>query len=150
MSADVQESGINEGLAMLRRIEPAIDASLLAIGEEARDRVAPYPQASHKKQAFKTLKQRRGFFARLKSGQIKVPYPRSGDTLARWSQPVRTGKNVVLRNTSPHAKWTHGAKTQTKYHAGNWQTDQDVAEQIVGDGTAARIVEQAVQHAVGN
>lgn len=149
MAADLEVTGLVEMQALLVRITPAIDASMIAVAEEARDRIAPYPAASRKKQAFKTTKQRRGFFAKLRAGQITVPYRRSGDTLGRWSQPIRQGRAVVLRNTSPHAVWVHSAAGQAGYHKGRWKTDAGVAEQIANDGTAERIVEQAVQQAIG-
>ena len=148
MSADVEIQGIDEALAMLRAIDPAIVVSLMAVGLEAQNRIAPYPAASHREQAFKTLKQRRGFFAKLRKGQIRVPYPRSNDTLNRWSL-TPNGKSVDLRNTSPHAKWVHSAQQQAAYHKGTWTTDKHIADEIVGDGTAARIVEQAVVKVVG-
>lgn len=148
MPIDLEVTGLDEVVALLARITPAIDVSMVAVAEEARDRIAPYPGQTHKRQAFKTAKQRRGFFAKLRKGQITVPYRRGNDVLNRWSQPVRQGNRVLLRNTSPHAIWVHSATGQAKYHKGNWKTDKGIAEQVVSDGTAERIVEQAVQHAI--
>jgi len=124
-------------------LTPAIQAASLAIAAEAQDRIAPYPAASGRRQAFTSMKQRRGFFARLHRGQIQVPYRRSNDVLQRW-KPEAQGLGAVLRNTSPHAPLVHGHDTQAAYHKGTWKTDEGVAEEIENDGTAERIAEQAI------
>lgn len=150
MSTDIDIQGLDDVQAVIKAIVPAIDASLMAIAEEARDRIAPYPAPRRQKQAFKTAKQRRGFFAKLRKGQITVPYRRTDDALNRWGQPVKQERSVALRNTSPHARWVHSSKQQASYHKGNWKTDEGVAEEIMSDGTAAKIIEQALQHAIGD
>ena len=55
---------------------------------------------------------------------------------------------VTLTNTSPHAALLHGARTQAKYHQQTgWKTDKGVADGIADDGTAGRIVNDAVSAA---
>lgn len=128
-------------------LKPALQASTLAIALEVQDRIAPYPTPSRKSQPFKTAKQRRGFFARLRSGKITVPYPRQNDVLNRWS-PVPTGAGTALRNTSPHAHLVHSQREQADYHKGTWTTDKGIADEVQNDGTATEIVEQAVAGAL--
>ena len=119
MSDGIAIQGLQEALAIVQTdIRPAIRAAAVAIAAEAQDRIAPYPAARRKKQAGQwSVKQRRAFFAKLRSGAIRVPYPRSGDTLARW-RIESMSDGARLTNTSPHARWVH-SDDQTAYHRGN-------------------------------
>lgn len=149
----VEVDGLDELMALIViDLRPALFVALLAIAAEAQDRIAPYPAASHRPQPFKTAKQRRGFFARLKKGEITVPYQRrgaAGGALGSWRiVPAQGSGQVQLTNTSPHAALLHGARTQAAYHAATgWKTDKGVADAIADDGTAGRIVNDAVSAA---
>lgn len=148
MSADLEYEGIKELVAALvASLDQPLRAVSTGIAAEAQDRIAPYPSPSRKRQAFKTEKQRRGFFAKLRSGKITVPYRRrgaGGGVLGGWLIE-QAGNGVRLRNMRRGAKWVHSAQDQARYHAGNWKTDRNVAERIVSDGTAAEMIEQALQ-----
>jgi hypothetical protein len=130
----------------------AIFPALVGIAAEAQNRIAPYPEASHRPQPFKSAKQRRGFFARLRKGEIQVPYQRrgaAGGDLGSWHivQSQGTGQ-VALVNDSPAAALLHSERKQARYHAQTgWKTDKGVADGIANDGTAGRMVDEAVQAA---
>lgn len=139
--------GLNEAIALIvTDLAPALRAVAVGIAGEAQDRIAPYPEPSGKRQAFKTAKQRRGFFARLRSGAIQVPYQRSGDTLGRWGI-TPTGDGAALRNTSEHAGFVHAEKQARYFQGSGWKSTKGVAAEIQNDGTAGRMVSEAVQAA---
>lgn len=150
MSDSISVDGLAELQALITiNLRPALFAACVAIAAEAQNRIAPYPAPRHAPQPFVSAKQRRGFFARLKKGEITVPYERrgaAGGDLGRWRIVQSQGAGQVsLVNDGPAAKLLHGARTQTKYHAATgWKTDKGVADGIADDGTAGRIVEQAV------
>lgn len=142
--------GLNEVVELLQtNLGPALRVVAQAIAGEAQDRIAPYPAASGKKQAFKTTKQRRGFFARLRSGAIRVPYQRrgAGGGVAGGWQIQAQGDGAVLRNTRPEAAFVHAEKQATYFRGSDWKSTKGVAAEIQNDGTAGRMVTEAVQAA---
>jgi hypothetical protein len=86
------------------------------------------PPQSGKPMAFASNAQRRAFFAKLRSGAINVPYRRTGYLIAGWR---RAGPFTVL-NSRKVATYVVAAKTQAKYHAGNWLTDEQIATKVEG------------------
>ncbi len=135
-------------------VRRALQAATEAVAHEAEDRISPYPAQSHRPQPFVSDKQRRGFFARLRAGQIQVPYQRGGagsETLGqRWNVYPAGTTGARLENNASYADLVHGAQTQTAYHAGTgWKTDEGVADEIEADGTAQRAAEQAVSKVLG-
>lgn len=96
--------------------------------EVVRPTLAKYPSASRKKQAFKTAKQRRFFFAALKNGAISVPYSRTGDLGSKWEE-TEMGDGVELRSLVPYSDLVIGA-SQAAYHRGTWPTVEQTAEEV--------------------
>lgn len=147
--SDLDITGIEAASRLIGQdLRPVLDAVILAISLEVQGRIAPYPSARRQKQPFTSAKQRRGFFAKLRKGQIRVPYRRSGQLGQKWVADTGSGQ-IRVRNTRRGAKFVHSDKDQARYHRGNFKTDKGVAEQVVNDGTAARIAEQALQKAFG-
>lgn len=145
--ADLDITGIEEASKLIGQdLAIPLGFALFAIAVDAQGRIAPYPGASGKSQAFKTARQRRGFFAKLRSGQISVPYRRTGQLGSKWLTDGGGGQ-IRIRNTAGYASLVHSEKRQAAYHRGNWKTDKGVADEIVADGTAANIIEQALQKA---
>jgi hypothetical protein len=145
--SDLEYSGLDAAARLIGQdLRPILQAIILAIALEAQGRIAPYPAARPRKQPFLSGKQRRAFFAKLRKGQIKVPYQRSGQLGQKWIAD-KAGNPIVVRNTRRGARFVHSERDQSAYHRGNWKTDKGVAEQVVNDGTAARIAEQALQAA---
>lgn len=119
----------------------------VAVAEAVRNVVAPYPSATRKQQPFKSDKSRRFFFAALRSGQITVPYQRTGVTGRSWMiEP--TGDGAVLSNNAPSAQYVHAAATQAAYHRGNWTTDVEGAEQAEQSGVAQKAAEAALDDVI--
>lgn len=95
--------------------------------EHYRTEMRRYPPKNPRKQPFTSLKQQRGFFAKLKAGEIVVPYPRT--------HALRDSINIVygadgmtarVGSSSKIAGLVIGSK-QTLYHKGTpWQTFEQV------------------------
>jgi hypothetical protein len=84
-----------------------------------------YPGQSGKPQTFTSSAQRRAFFAKLRRGEIQVPYRRTYGLMNSWAQ---TGDGMTVSNTQPYADLVMGSKgKQSKYHAGNWLSVDKVA-----------------------
>src|SRR5581483_3089295 len=143
---DLYAEGLDTAIKVITLdLRVAIFPALVGIAAEAQNRIAPYPEASHRPQPFKSAKQRRGFFARLRSGAIQVPYRRrgaAGGDLGSWRIVQEQGAGrVSLVNSSPAAALLHSERKQAKYHAQTgWKTDKGVADGIADDGTAGRMV----------
>jgi hypothetical protein len=100
-----------------------------------------YPSPSGKPQPFVSAKQRRAFFAKLRSGEISVPYSRTGTLRAGWQQQ---GPFEVV-NAVRYADLVQGAGRQAAYHAGTWDTETEIAQE--SERKAVGVAEQAVmQH----
>lgn len=102
------------------RIIPAIEAGCFAVAEELQNELAEYPQASKKKQPFKSEKQRRYVWL-IAKGKIKgkkIPYKRSGNLGQRW-KPRRIRLGAILANNSGYATYVYGMP-QAAYHRGTW------------------------------
>ena len=148
--ADLDIDGIDAAARLISQdLTAVLDAAILALSLEVQGRIAPYPSARRQKQPFTSAKQRRGFFAKLRKGQIKVPYQRTGQLGQKWVAERGSGQ-IRVRNMRRGAKYVHSESEQSKYHAGNWKTDKGVADQVTSDGTAARVVEQALKHTFGD
>lgn len=157
MMADsgIDTTGLDEVVALvLTDLTPTLQAVSMAVALEAQDRIAAYPAESHRPQAFKTVKQRRAFFVKLRRGQIQVPYRRGSspgsETLGRKWMIERMGDGTRLRNTASYAGLAHSQEDQAAYHTTTgWKTDKGVAQGIENDGTATRMAEQAIEQKLG-
>lgn len=123
--------------AMLRRVIAGLEAldgeplrrligqAIIADGILPEARHTP-PQ-SGKRQAFVSARQRRAFFAMLRSGAITVPYRRTGRLVAAW----RPADPYTVTNDAPHADLVVGEKgKQAKYHAGTWKRVDEIAATV--------------------
>ncbi|HEX6293429.1 MAG TPA: hypothetical protein VFZ66_29880 [Herpetosiphonaceae bacterium] len=141
---------IGDVLSVLDKADPEPLARVIgvAVAEEVRNEVTPYPLAARKPQPFTSAKQRRFFFAALKKGQITVPYRRGSDprseTLGRkWIiQPGAGG--ATLTNTASYSDLVQNKKKQAPYHKGVWTTDEDAARKVEQSGVAAKIAEDVI------
>lgn len=120
---------VSEVLAKLRSI--ADDTLAQQIADKVADAVivegAHYPPQSHRKQPFKSAKQRAFVMAGIKRGTLSVPYRRTGALGGSGTkQPFGGGANVVW--TAGHAELVIGEK-QAKYFD-NWPNVQAIAQKI--------------------
>lgn len=96
-----------------------------------RSKIAPYPPVSRRPQAGQwSDAERRAFFAKLKAGEIEVPYRRGlspgSESLGKRWQIKSSGSNHSLSNNSSYASLVQGRK-QIPYHKGTgWKTTETV------------------------
>lgn len=88
---------------------------------------------------FVSERQRRYFFWALRTGEIVVPYRRTGTLGRLWTTKVEgQGADLVgtVGNAVPYARYVMGEGMQAAVHQGRWPTAESVARestpQIVG------------------
>jgi hypothetical protein len=114
-------------------------------GDRLTTALTTYPEPpKNYKMKFKSAKQRRWFFAALKSGRITVPYRRSLRLARGWVLKFRelaTEFRVEVSNKVPYLPYVMGPGTQADIHKGRWQTTAQVGQKvniaIAGDFTRA-------------
>ena len=108
----------------------------------------PYRTQPYKKMQFVSAKQRAFVMAAIRTGDIQVPYRRTGAIGISEQHQTTNGIDVVVPAQYSDLVRTKGK--QAKYHEGTWPTDEDIAAKIESDtaeliGTAAVI--EALQKA---
>jgi hypothetical protein len=131
---EIEIEGLAEALDNLaqgnQHIGRALKRAMTASTQLVRKRLAKYPGKSAGAQPFVSDKQRRFFFAALREGRIQVPYRRTGTLGRKWTSKVTVTDTDVagfVGTTAPYAPFVQGFGAQARIHAGNWQTEQDVA-----------------------
>ena len=135
-------------------LEGPITDGAVGIAAAIQHVIAPYPPVSRRPQPFKSVRQRRGFFAALRRGRIEVPYRRGrspgSETLGRrWNiRPLSFG--AVLENRARYAGLVHGKKgRQAAYHARTgWVREDQAKEQIFASGEANEIMAESITRAI--
>ena len=98
-----------------------------------RSKVAVYPPVSRRPQAGQwSDAERRAFFAKLRAGEIEVPYRRGlspgSESLGKRWQIKGSGKNQSLSNNASYSSLVQGRK-QIPYHKGTgWKTIEAVID----------------------
>lgn len=137
-------TGLREALEKVRISWPELFRRAGQKAGEAVVKIAKvYPGQSRKGQPFQSSKQRRFFFAALRSGQIGVPYRRTNQLANAW-RVEGTGAGADVTNSSPHSVWT--IAPQTSYHKGNWPSEAQIAEKSADAATEA--AEQEVKRII--
>lgn len=134
MPVEVEIDGLAEALDMFlqgnSRVGQALKRATSASVKLLRQRLAKYPGKSTGAMVFVSDKQRRFFFAALREGKLQVPYRRTGTLGRKWTSKVTFTDDDVMGfvgNSAPYAPLVQGFDTQAHIHTGNWQTEQDVA-----------------------
>lgn len=110
--------------ALIKRIAEAV------ADEDVLPALKKYPPQSRKPMQM-TPKQRAWFFAQLRSGAISAPYQRTGRYGQSFQkQPMSNG--VALVSGLSYAPYVRGPG-QAAYHAGNWDTLEQLAQQLEAD-----------------
>lgn len=65
-------------------------------------------------QTFKSVAQRKWFFAALRSGELKIPYPRTNKLTNAWQVMPFGGTDHLLVNDTPYAHWVHDGRQQSR------------------------------------
>lgn len=114
--------------ALASRLDQAPPRMAAAVVDEVvLPNLAKYPGQSHRKMQFVSAKARRYFFAALRSGQISVPYRRTGKLGSEWSRQT-DDEGITLTSTRPYGELVRGPG-QAAYFAGVWPTMDAVAEE---------------------
>ena len=98
-----------------------------------RSKIAPYPPVSRRPQAGQwTDASRRAFWAKLKAGEIEIPYRRglspNSESLGKRWQIKGSGAKKTLENNASYASLVQGRK-QIPYHKGTgWKTIEAVID----------------------
>lgn len=105
-------------------------------------------RTGRKKMIFTSNKQRAFVISAIKSGDIQVPYVRTGKIGMSEKHQTTAGVDVVV--PAPYSDLVRTKGQQAKYHEGTWPTTEEIAEKIQSDtaeliGTAA--VLQALEKA---
>lgn len=111
---------------LARAIADGVDTDLL------QPALRNAPAARPQKQPFVSDKQRKAFFAKLRSGAIAVPYVRTGRATNIGNWPRQDAPDGLSRTGEfPYAELLRGPK-QARYHAGNWPTVEQMAGEVEG------------------
>jgi len=139
------------GLKLKRLINlQAYRHGMQAAAEHVKGQVATYPRVRRGPQPFKTDKQRRGFFAKLKAGVIDVPYrrgisPSSQRLDTKWFVSMLSDLRASIVNSATYATLVHDRRHQSRYHQETgWKTAQDVAEDPAVLSAVERILQKTV------
>lgn len=88
--------------------------------------------------SFFSDKQRRWFFAALKSGELSIPYKRSYNLRDNWKQLGRGASSIIVNETS-YAKYVMGDKEQSRHEQKvGWKKLGDIVKERMG-----RVLEKA-------
>lgn len=103
-----------------------------AVADWLLERVKQYPRYRYVSRVeaygvpFFTDKQRRYFFAALRDGRIRVPYPRSNALRDAW-QLHQNGSEFRLDNGMPYAHYVMGERYQSRMQDKiGWRTTEDI------------------------
>lgn len=116
-----------------------------AVAGQLRTIMEREPPASHSPVIWASERQRRWYFAARRRDELPLKYTRHSDA---WSQQSRKAWGITrgdtdatLGNRATYGAYVQSVALQTAQHAATgWTTDEQAAEQIIGDGTMHRIV----------
>lgn len=135
--------GFNHLYQTLGRVSGAYRAALAESATVVKGIAATYPPTRSRKLAdlggprlkggFWSRRQQRFFFAALRDGTIQVPYrrgssPGSQKLGSQWQ--IRIGQyDAHVFNLTRYGLFVQGTKDQSLYHAGNWKTERQIANE---------------------
>ena len=121
-------------------IKDVTDYSLEVLREEQPPQKYVTRKAAYG-QTFQSDKQRRWFFAALDSGEINVPYRRTGQLAKSW-QVSRSENGAVFTNKAPGASYVMGSPGQSRHEkmVGWKQIGNIVERQLSGMSSKFRTV----------
>jgi hypothetical protein len=84
-----------------------------------------------KKMQFVSAKQRAFVIAAIRTGDIQVPYVRTGNIGITEKHQTTSGVDVVV--PAPYSDLVRTKGMQAKFHEGTWPTTEDIAQKIESD-----------------
>ena len=144
---DVEVSGIEAVLAKLVQLD-SVDAQRQVtrdVGEFVRGKLQRYPPYKYVSRrtaygkTFQSDRQRRWFFAALRSGELQIPYVRTRTLRNSWILADAPGGDMVLRNIVPYAGYVQKESSQSRMmRLRDWTTEERVVqENAAGIGRTA-------------
>lgn len=117
-------------LAAMRVLRDTMEVAV----ERVRTQIAVYPPpSSGHRMVWKSERQRRWFFAALRSGQISVPYRRTGTLGRRWTTKVTaeaSGIRGEVGNVTVYGPFVQSQERQAAVHQGRWRTAERVVDEM--------------------
>ena len=145
MTARIVIKGLDELAVKFDKIGQldGVKAAMKNAGDHLKGEISIYPGRKHvtiqSMGGWKSDKQRRFFFAALRSGDIQVPYrrgqsPGSEDLGQRWTVATRKqGLEVIVGNNASYGPFVQSHDGQSKMmKVIGWKTDQQVLDENKG------------------
>jgi hypothetical protein len=133
----IEVKGIPEVQKMLLSVaSPAVRQEVLkAVGEFAQGQMRKYPDYTYVSRTeaygkpFQSARQRRWFFAALRSGELKIPYPRTGTLQRGWKLEPRGSEEMAIRNTTPYGRFVQNSPQARMMTLRQWRSLQTMLMQ---------------------
>jgi len=130
--ATIDVSDLQNKLSQVTGPDLVRDIAEAVAKEAVQPELAKEPfRTSHPKMQFVNAKQRAFVMAGIRSGDIQVPYRRTGDVGITEVHPTNNGAEVIT--PAPYSDLVRTAGKQAKYHAPLWPTTDEIAQQIEND-----------------
>jgi len=161
MSATIRIEGAEELIKKLNSIEKLnrVKSAIKQAGQLMKGYLQEYPTASHRPNwmlrgnSERAARMRRGFFAKLKAGEIDVPYRRgqsAGSEKLGQSWTVRTdsqGFRALIGTGVSYARMVQDSARQTGYHRQTGWITTNQAVRLHG-GEVTNLIETALRREV--
>ena len=148
-----------EGLPELQKIMQKVGSlqpvktGLKSAALHVKGKIAKYPPVSRRPQPFVSDLQRRGFFAKLNSGEIDVPYKRGISSKSErlgqsWTvEPRNAGLTQIVGSDTSYGPLVQAKDKQTRYHKETgWRTTAQVIDEETD--VVIKIVKDVVDRAL--
>ena len=156
MTLSVEVRGWDKIKSALDELAQAEFLQLIAkgVGEEVKSEAMTYPTKKHVPLSsvggFVSDKQRKWFFAALRSGDIQVPYRRTRNLGNRWNVKAQGGGKAVVGNPTPYAPFVHSEGQQSAMMAAiGWRTTGEIVDDVEQSGAAQKVADRVVGKILG-
>lgn len=157
MAVTIEVVGAEELIAKLDTLKKMerVKAAIETAADDLKGYLQEYPKNAHgpnpglRGKGDKANRMRRGFFFKLKSGEITVPYSRTDFLGQRWGYKLESeGWTAVIGNNVPYNDWVQGPG-QTAGHANSGWLTVDKAKETYGPAVIQQIMD-ALEEEVEN
>ena len=109
-----------------------LDVAKAVADEAVEPELAKEPfRSTRPKAVFVSAKQRAFVMAAIRSGDIQVPYQRTGNIGIVQKQATTNGMDVTV--PAPYSDYVRTAGKQARIHQGVWDTTEDIAQRLEAD-----------------